>query len=324
MFAPKDLPQHEVIRLYCGVCEDDWNGEPVEAGPFVCISPVYGRSITTRSVNYVKLSENTPFVIQDSGAFCDGPGYRLSVEQALERQIVHADRFGYAARVTHRGSYDVLIDEKWGSEGRRYTCRWSEAEAWDACIATIQAARYLSRHRHGLRCILSAQGVTPAQYLKCVAALLPYLEHGDKLGLGGWCIVGKRPWQMLPVFRETMRRVIPFVGQEGVKEIHLWGCLYAPALGELLALCDQHGIRLSVDSVGPSLRPVLGKWGYASWTDPTYKYRRPVGSQLGRHRRLHVYLVRRWLRDFRRREQRHYWIGRSSLYTQQRLIEDLA
>jgi hypothetical protein len=294
--------QQEAIRLYCGVCEDDWNGFPVEVGKLACVSPIYGKTLKSKSVNYVKLSPSTQVVIQDSGAFCDGPGQRLSFSAALKRQITHASRFGYADRLSHRASYDLLIDEKW-RYGQRYKSRWSEAEAWEACIETIRAAQFLSAHRGGLPCILSAQGVTPQQYLKCVHSILPYLQAGDMLGLGGWCILGKYP-SLLPVFRQMLHLVIPFVGSEGIKQIHLWGCLYAPALGELLYLCDQYGIILSVDSVGPSLRPVFGRWGYSSWADRSY--RRPPLSELGRHRKLHTYLVRRWLAWFRTRERRHY------------------
>lgn len=297
------FPQTEAIRLYCGVAEDDWNGEPVRVGSFACISPVYGRTLRTKRVNSVKITPETRLILQDSGAFCDGPGQRLSFAAALARQQRHAARFDYDWRLSWRASYDVLIDEHRDSSGQRVKRRWSEREAWEACLETIQAASFLSAHREGIPCILSAQGVSAEQYLKCVQGILPYLRAGDMLGLGGWCILGLRP-RLLPVFRETIHQVIPFVSREGVRHVHLWGCLFAPALGELLWLCDQHGLTLSVDSVGPSLRPVFGRWGYASWHDPAY--RRPPLAELGRHRRLHCYLTRRWLQRFRTRERRWY------------------
>jgi hypothetical protein len=300
-------PQTEAIRLYCGTCEDDWNGLPVDVGPFACVSPVYGKTLATKSPNYVRLSPKTIAVIQDSGAFCDGVGQRLSFEAALQRQIEHAERFGYADRMTHRASYDQLIDEKWDTWGRHHKSRWSEEHAWEACITTIKAARYLASHRENLHCIFSAQGVTAQQYLACVQGVLPYIQDGDILGLGGFCILGRFPRNTMPVFREIIHTIIPFLGHEGVKQIHIWGCLYAPALGELLYLCDQHRIHLSTDSVYPSLRPVLGRWGYASWTDKTYKYRRPpTGPELGRQRKIHSWLVRRWLSNFREREPQYY------------------
>lgn len=299
-------PQTEAVRLYCGTCEDDWNGLPVDVGPFACVSPVYGKSLATKSTNYVRLSPKTIAVIQDSGAFCDGgPEQRLSLEAALRRQIEHAERFDYANRVTHRASYDLLIDEKWDERGIRDKRRWSEEDAWEACITTIKAARYLAAHRENLHCIFSAQGVTAQQYLACVQGILPYLQDGDMLGLGGFCILGRFPRHTMPVFREIIHTIIPFLGHEGIRQVHIWGCLYAPALGELLWLCDQHRILLSTDSVYPSLRPVLGQWGYASWADKTYR-RPPTGPELGRQRKIHSWLVRRWLAHFREREPQHY------------------
>jgi hypothetical protein len=298
--------EKEAIRLYCGVGEDEWNTLPVEVGAFACISPVYGKTLATKAFNAVRLSPRTIAVIQDSGAFCDGPGQRLSFEAARMRQIEHALRCDYGDRITHRASYDVLIDEKWDISGLRHKKRWSEGEAWEACIETIRAAKYLASHRDGLNCIFSAQGINAVQYLACVQGILPYFQSGDILGLGGFCILGKMP-RLMPVFRDIIHTIIPFLGSEHIERVHLWGCLYAPALGELLYLCDRYNIRLSVDSVYPSLRPVLGRWGYSAWADASYRFRRPpAGPALGRDRRIHVYLVRRWLRDFRTREARYY------------------
>ncbi len=299
------VEQEEAIRFYCGVSEQVWNHHPVAPGAYACISPVSGRHEDTpesRRVNYVRIPPGTA-VIQDSGAFSDGPRQRLSVEEALERQIAHAERFGYASQLTHRASYDLLIDEKWEG-GLRYKARWSEEDAARACQLTVKAASYLSRHRYGLGAILSAQGVSAKQYLLCAEHIVPSLQEGDIFGLGGWCITGKFPRHCLPVFRETMQQVIPFLSREGVKRVHVWGVCYAQALGELLWLCDQYGLVLSTDSAGPALRPALGRWGYASWSDPSY--RKPPNETLGRHRKLHVYLTRRWLRDFRSREAGSY------------------
>lgn len=297
--------QMEDIRLYCGSSEHDWDGFDVDVGPYACVSPVYGKSLSTKRVNRVRLSCKTVAVIQDSGAFSDGPGQRLSFEAALRRQSKHAEHCGYGSMLTHRASYDHLLAEHGDGFGLRHKSRWSEEEAWEACITTIQAARYLNAHREGLSCILSAQGVTASHYLTCVQGVLPFLRDGDMLGLGGFCVVGRRPHQLMPAFREIIHAVIPFAGREGVKHIHLWGCLYAPALGELLYLCDQYGITLSTDSVGPSLRPVFGRWGYADWTNLAYQ-RPSRGPLLARDRKEHVALVRGWLENFRERTWRHY------------------
>jgi len=285
----------DVIDFYCGLGEQQWNHHPVAPGRLACVAPVYGRTLATKAVNRVVVPADT-WVIQDSGAFSDGPGQRLSVEAALERQLEHAERFGYASRVTHRASYDWLIDEKWEG-GKRFKARWTEQDAEEAVGVTIAAAVYLASHRHGGHVILSAQGVSARQYLYCAQQIVPLLEEGDIFALGGWCVVGKYPAQLMPVFRETMRQVIPFLGREGVKRVHIWGVCYARALGELLWLCDEQGIRLSTDSVSPSVRPALGEWGYAEWRNPSYQ-RPPVGV-LGLERARHVEMTPTWLHGFR-------------------------
>ncbi|SRR6266487_132979 len=312
--------QQTAIAFYCGIGEMQWNHHPVTPGSLACVSPVYGNTTENKQVNRVRVPSGT-LVIQDSGAFSDGPGQRLTFEAALLRQEQHAEQFGYADLIQARASYDVLIDEMWpqGEMAGQYVRvkrRWSEMQAEQAVAETIQAAKYLHEHRNGLACVLSAQGVSAKQYKRCAECILPYLRDGDLFGLGGWCITGKLPAQMMPVFRETMHLVIPFLGREGVKHIHIWGVCYAPALGELLWLCDQWGMHLSTDSMGPSVRPARGRWGYAEWRDRSYRrvdtdceqvvrVKASDGSfvQLpqmrGLHRAEHVRQVRAWLAHFR-------------------------
>lgn len=279
-------------------------------------------------------------MLQDSGAFSDGSGQRLSFQEALRRQETHTKRFGYGEQIEARASYDQLIDEMWREDETRSTWvrakrRWSETQAEQAVEETVQAAHYLHQHRNGMTCILSIQGVTARQYLHCAARILPYLREGDLIGLGGWCITGKLPAQMMPVFRETMYQLIHFLGREGVRRVHLWGVCYAPALGELLWLCDQSGLRLSTDSMGPSVRPALGRWGYAEWRDRTYRrvnkdnetwgsVKGYDGSPLciqqarGIHRAEHVRQVRAWLQHFRL--TRHYPQGEPQWLIQPRQL----
>jgi hypothetical protein len=284
-----------MIRFYCGLNEQQWNHHPVDPGTLACVAPVYGKTVVGKKVNRVKVPSET-LVLQDSGAFSDSFDQRLSLEAALERQVQHAEAYGYAARVVYRASYDVLIDEKWEG-GTRYKARWTEQDAEDAVEETVRAARYLAQHRMGVKLVLSAQGVSAHQYLRCAERIVPLLAPDDVFGLGGWCITGKLPKQMLPVFRETMRVVVPFLGREGVRQVHIWGVCYAKALGELLWLCDEYGIALSTDSAGPSVRPAMGSWGYAEWSDPTYQ--RPPVETRGLERARHVKATRAWLEAFR-------------------------
>lgn len=257
----------ETIRFYCGVNETTWNHHPVTPGHYTCIAPVYGRTERTHQVNRVKVPLETA-VLQDSGAFSDGPGQRLSLEGALERQLAHAETYGYAKQVTHRASYDLLIDERWFA-GQRHKARWSEQDAWPAVEETIRAAAYLVAHRQGTRAVLSVQGVTARQYLACARHVVPLLESGDFLGLGGWCILGKQR-SLLPLFAETMTLLFPFLGREGVARVHLWGVCWPPALEIILWLATQYSIDVSVDSAHPSFHPVQGQWGYGSWRDNGY------------------------------------------------------
>lgn len=292
----------EAIRFYCGIGESQWNHHPVAPGPYACISPVYGHTVDGKRVNRVFVPDGT-LVIQDSGAFSDGPGQRLDFGAALTRQIEHAEHYHYADKVTHRASYDVLIDEKWEG-GVRHKARWSEQDAELAIKITINAAKYLDQNRQGMSTILSAQGVSAIQYLKCAEQVIPLLQDDDVFGLGGWCITGKMPTQIMPVFRETMQAVIPFLGREGVKRAHIWGVCYPKALGELLYLCDEHGVVLSTDSMGASIKPCKGDWGYGSWRDNTY--RRPEPEIRGLERARHVQETRNWLANFRERESHLY------------------
>jgi len=172
-----------IIVFYCGVNERQWNHHPVTPGPLACISPVYGKSVQTKQCNRVTVPSDVA-IIKDSGAFCDSFEQRLSVEAALERQVQHAERYGYAGQISHRASYDLLIDEKWEG-GIRHKTRWSEQDAEIAVAITVQAAAYLTRHRHGMKAVLSAQGVSALQYLRCSEQIVPFLEEGDIFGLGG-------------------------------------------------------------------------------------------------------------------------------------------
>lgn len=333
-------PDDPAITFACGVSEAQWNHYPPSPGPLACVSPIYGRSTARQRVSTPACPASTQ-VLQDSGAFSDSTRRRLSFSDALRRQETHAARYGYADQIIARASYDLLIDEMW-SEGEtsgvlvRHKRRWTETAADEAVHETVQAARFLATHRTGIPCVLSAQGVTPRQYLRCVQQIMALMQDGDILGLGGWCVVGKYPAQLLPVFRDTMRLVIPFAGQAGVRRIHLWGVVHAPALAALLWLADQHGITVSTDSMGPAVRPALGRWGYADWCDWTYRSAPSLppdreqeaprcavtgafGTPIllprvrGLHRAEHVRHVRQWLTRFR--DTPHYpateprWLG---------------
>jgi hypothetical protein len=297
-----DANQMISISFYCGINEQNWNHYPVMPGRLACIAPVYGRTARTRRENRITVPSSTK-IMQDSGAFSDGPNDRLTFAQALVRQVRHAQKFGYVDQVTHVASYDLLIDERW-QNGARFKERWNVDEAMVAVNETIVSAKWLSSRRgiverrfpalEGL--ILSAQGVTPRQYLECAERIIPLFKPGDVLGLGGWCIVGKLPKQLLPVLIDTMRLVVPAAAKAGIQRVHIWGVIFPRALAWVSSLCHAHGIHLSTDSAGPQLKPAFGEWGYGDWRNKAYQ-RQPVAYR-GLHRIKHVRMTRRWLAQF--------------------------
>lgn len=272
-----------------------WNYHPVSPGKFACISPVMGSSIRTKKETPVKVPNGT-IVIQDSGAFSDGINERVSFDDALNRQINHSSKFNYHHMISHRASYDLLIDEKW-IDGKRQKERWNEEDARFAVKETINSAKYLVNNRNEKDLILSAQGVTTAQYVKCCDEILPMMNSNDIFGMGGWCVLGIKKNKLRKSFREIICEIVPRVANSGINRIHIWGVLYAPALGELLWLCDKYKIKLSTDSSGPQKRPIFGSWGYADWKD--YSYEQPNVKIRGRERANHVKVVRLWLKRFR-------------------------
>lgn len=205
-------------------------------------------------------------VMLDSGAFTDKPERRLSPAQALVRQL----RWETATakcwnvpgwQVECLVSYDRLIDETWVN-GTRHKRRWSVVAADAAVAETVDAAQYLANQRARLAprtLILSCQGVDAAQYLACTRAVLAHATTRDGIGLGGWCILGRfRSW--LPTFWATCWRVLPEIAAANIRQVHIFGVLYEPALAGLLWLADAHGLRLSTDSSAPVLS--------ASYTTP--------------------------------------------------------
>jgi len=250
-----------------------------------------GSKIHTIKENRVVIPEPTR-IIQDSGAFCDSPSSRLTNAEAIVRQIAHGDKYNYSDMIEMRSTYDLLIDEKW-ENGKRSKIRWTESEAWDAVNVTVEAAEYYNTHRYGVGLVLSCQGVTANQYLKCAERVVGMYREGDAIGLGGWCILGKQRRRLGRSFRETIVNVIPFLGDEGVKRVHIWGVIYPVGLGELLWMCNKHGITLSTDSAGPQFKPVMGSWGYGDWTDVAYR-RKPTNVRSA-DRKKHLDITRGWL-----------------------------
>lgn len=283
------VTKQEDIKFYCGLNEKSWNHHTMQTGANVCIAPVTSGTRKQPDGSERRVARETgcyvdkniiKSVLVDSGAFCDGPGMRLSFVEALERQTGHAYKYHYASLVDALVSYDLLIDETW-IDGQRYKKRWSVEEANTYAVdETIAAARFLDSQRrkinsafgHFVNLVLSAQGVDAAQYARCASEIVKLMKPEDIFGFGGWCIAGLRRHEMLPAAALILPDVVAILGQAGVKRAHIFGVIYPELLGFLLYLCDQHSIKLSTDSSGPCTEPAKnGNWGYGSWRDNSYK-----------------------------------------------------
>ena len=201
----------------------------------------------------------------DSGAFTDVlQESRRTPSEALERQLAWEE----SARLLCGApdwqaeavvSYDRLIDEKWDGSRRRKE-RWTVKAADVAVEQTVEAARFLSLNREACgsrKLILTCQGVESSQYADCAKEILSTAQTSDWLGLGGWCILGlHKSW--IPEFYRTIGRVLPMCASKGLKRVHIFGVLYAPALGALLWLADAFNLEVSTDSSAPILACTRG------------------------------------------------------------------
>jgi hypothetical protein len=201
-------------------------------------------------------STNDLIGVIDSGAFSDAIDKRLTPARALERQLTWenkaSDKWSGDWQSYALVSYDVLIDEVW-TNGERKKQRWSIGRADWAVSETIESARYLASQREQLnprRLVLSCQGVDAIQYRECVQEVLNIALPTDIIGFGGWCILGRfTSW--LPEFWRTLRATFPLIQQAGIKDVHIFGVLYQPALGGMLWLADEYGLNVSTDSTAP-------------------------------------------------------------------------
>lgn len=225
----------------------------------------------------------------DSGAFSDPPEARLDPAAALTRQLLWersaSIRFGDVTwRAEALVSYDRLIDETWVA-GTRHKRRWRLRDADAAVRETVDAAAFLAAARDDLAprsLVLACQGVECVQYAECVREVIRHARPGDRLGLGGWCLLGRAKTLLAEFFR-TLRLVLPMAADAGVRHAHLFGVLWEPALGGMLWLCDRLGMTASCDSAAPVLACTRGdprKAGCRSpnWRDNVAWWRRTLAA----------------------------------------------
>jgi hypothetical protein len=185
-------------------------------------------------------------VLLDSGAYSDqSHEHRLTFSASLERQLNWEKKaqllWGDNFRVGTLVAYDFLLNHDHLSD------------ASQRIDITIQANHYLASQRDFLaprRLCFPIQGSQPSEYVASLEAILCDLRAGDVLGLGGWCIIGRRR-TMLPDLEETCKKCLPLARERGVKHCHIFGVLWLPALYVVEREALKLGMTTSTDSAGP-------------------------------------------------------------------------
>lgn len=137
---------------------------------------------------------------------------------------------------------------------KKIKTRGTHETAARAVKRTIEAAHYYAMQRERIgkaRIAWVGQGIDPEQYAACVAAQLEYMQPHDVFGFGGFCIIGRMPTRMMPVFAATLERIVPMVRETGVTRFHLLGVMYPPAARLALDCAARYGCEVAIDSSGP-------------------------------------------------------------------------
>ena len=246
------------MRFFVSKCNDHLNGKPYFPELIcrdVCLNPYYP----------VKLAENIrPNIMIDSGAFQDvGSDSRLTFHEALDRQLKFEKRFnGYKAEAIV--SYDRLVDEQLDLVNGQVKKRVSHKVANDYVMETIEAAEFLSKNRNRLgkrKLILSCQGISVSQYLKCLDNILSIAEKKDIIGFGGFCIISKNI-KYEQQYYDILKKAVPKIKETGLRRLHIFGVGMFRALVQTDIFTRINGIETSYDTSSPEINATFGKMFY--------------------------------------------------------------
>jgi hypothetical protein len=311
------------ITLYVSKNHSRLNGRPFvpeSITEYLCLNPYYKCQL-----------ERPAKVLTDSGAFQDVDGNkRLTFEDALNRQLQYEKKVGYTSE--YLVSYDRLVDEQL-IDGSKQKQRWEEDAAEGAVEETVAAAEFLANKREDLRprkLILSCQGVTIEQYIRCAKRMMPLFTEEDCFGFGGFCIIGQRqrsvcvdgmkyPEQFVQIFE----KVAPLLKRFHIRRAHIFGVSYLPALRQIVPIANKNGIELSIDTSSIERNSVIeGKvWsdeGFRLKLGRQWKYTGPDPVPLDHwHPNLLAHEnIKRAVRTFRnlKGEKRIRWIEQMCLF----------
>jgi hypothetical protein len=156
-------------------------------------------------------------------------------------------------------SYDRLVDESNVSSGKNKK-RVHHATAERYVKETVVAAKFLADSRSdlkGSRLVLSCQGTTLPQYVRCMKDVLEFAEPGDVLGLGGFCIVGQQH-RYLDQLLAVTTAAIPLAKKRGLRQLHVFGLGWIPALAKMNVMAHHAGIECSYDTSSYELNGIHG------------------------------------------------------------------
>lgn len=256
------------ITFYVSKNHSRLNGRPfVPEGitDYLCLNPYYNCRL-----------ERPAKVLTDSGAFQDvDTNTRLTFQEALARQLKYEKKVGYISE--YLVSYDRLIDEQL-IDGAKQKQRWEETAAEIAVEETVAAAEFLASKRAELKprkLILSCQGVTIEQYIRCASMMLPLFEEDDCFGFGGFCIIGQRQRSVCPdgmkypeQFVQIFERVAPMLTRSGIRRAHIFGVSYLPALRQIVPIAKKLNLQISIDTSSIERNSVIeGK----VWSDEGFR-----------------------------------------------------
>lgn len=244
------------MQFYVSKCNDNLNGKPYFPeliNSRICLNPYYR----------VNLAENVkPHIIIDSGAFQDvGNDSRLTFKEALDRQLKFEKKFNNGYKAEAIVSYDHLVDEQLDLTKGQIKKRVSRKIANDYVMETIEAAEFLSKKRKKLgkrKLILSCQGISIPQYLKCLDNVLSVTENNDIIGFGGFCIISKKI-KYEQQYYNILRKAVPKLKEANIKRLHIFGVGLFRALVQTDIFTRIHGIETSYDTSSQELNGTFGR-----------------------------------------------------------------
>jgi hypothetical protein len=213
------------LKLYLSKTNDKLNGKFLNTefiSDYVCLNPKYKVTINNPNAK----------VLLDSGAFQDREKeQRVSLEYALERQLVYEKKVGIVAeRIV---AYDYI----------------------DNVEETIKANQFLASQREKLKprqLVLMVQGATTRDYIHCLTETLKVAQPQDCIGLGGVALSGKinnLKFKLLDAFKFGL----PIIYNSKIKNIHIFGVGTFDVLKEIGNISNIFkGLGMNVDELNIS------------------------------------------------------------------------